>query len=370
MRALSLRRSLRDLADLVTLMRWLGPWAGEARPDRVDRETREIPGLGRAYLYAPRDRAPAGAYLIAPGLHYAGPDDPRLDRFCRVLAAAGLLVHAPFLPDFLRLTLAPSVTSHLGLAFDDLEPLAAAQGLPRPAVFSISFGALPAIALCARASHRDRVGALVVFGGFADFAATVRFAVSGVTQRRGARIELTRDPLNSPAVFINLLPHLDVRGDRAALAAAWRAMVERTWGRVELKQPGARDGIAHAIARDLAPELRDLFLIGCGLAPGMSEMVDRALDTAGDAYAFFDPRPHLPGVRAPVFVLHGRDDDVIPWFEAEKIEAALSPGHPRRVHVTGMASHTGVGMPRPAELVRELVTLLSTVEAIGSAPRG
>ena len=36
--------------------------------------------------------------LIAPGLHYAGADDPRLDRFCRILAAAGHRVIAPFIP--------------------------------------------------------------------------------------------------------------------------------------------------------------------------------------------------------------------------------------------------------------------------------
>ena len=360
---------LRDLADLATLMRWLGPWAGNATPSRVDRVTRPIEGLGRAYLYAPRDRAPRGAYVVAPGLHYAGPDDPRLDRFCRVLAAAGILVHAPFLPDFLRLTLAPSVTDHLALAFDDLEPLTRARDLPPPAVFSISFGALPAIALAARATHRDRVGALVVFGGFADFDATVRFAVSGVAERGGEKLTLTRDPLNSPAVFINLLPHLDVPGDRDALAAAWRTMVLRTWGRMELKQPGARDPIAHEIARDLAPDQRPLFLTGCGLGEAMIDLVNRALAAAGDGYAFFDPRPHLPFVRAPVYVLHGRDDDVIPWFEAEKIDACLAPGHPRRVHVTGMASHTGVGMVRPGEMARELYTLLATVEAIGAAPR-
>jgi pimeloyl-ACP methyl ester carboxylesterase len=138
---------------------------------------------------------------------------------------------------------------------------------------------------------------------------------------------------------------------------------------MELKKPGARDPIAHAIARDLAPELRELFLLGCGLRPGAPELVDTTLRAAGDAYDFFDPRPHLGRVRAPVFVLHGRDDDVIPWFEAEKIRAALPPGHPHRVLITGMAAHTGVAMPRPAELARELYTLLATVETIRSAPR-
>lgn len=359
----------RDAIDLVTLLRWLGPWARDGVPASVDRETRSAPGLRKAYLYSPRGRAPAGAYLVAPGLHYLGPDDPRLDRFCRVLAASGLVVLAPFLPAYLRLRLEPETTDHLAAAFDLLEPIAAEHRLPPPALFSISFGSMPAIELCARATHRDRVGALVVFGGFADFHATVRFAITGVAEHQGRRVELARDPLNSPAVFLNLLEHLELDGDRSALEAAWYAMVERTWGRMELKAPGARDPFAAAIAAGLPAELRELFLVGCGLGPGARGRLEAGLEAAGDRFAFFDPRPHLARVRAPVSLLHGKDDDVIPWFEAEKIRNALPPGHPHRILITGMASHTGVGMPAPRELARELVTMLATAREIGQAPR-
>ena len=208
----------------------------------------------------------------------------------------------------------------------------------------------------------------MVFGGFADFRATVRFALTGVTERAGERLELPRDPLNSPAVFLNLLPHLDVDGDRAALEAAWMAMVERTWGRMELKEPGKRDPHAHAIAATLPAELREIFLVGCGLRPGAVDRLDEGLRRSGEAFAFFDPRLHLGGVRAPVFVIHGRDDDVIPWFEAEKIRDGLPAGQPRRFLVTGMASHTGTRAPAGA-LVRELGLLVQTVRAIHDAPR-
>src|SRR6185369_2078976 len=142
--------------DLAALLRWLGPWAGDATPPGVTRTTRAPRGLEKAYLYAPRGRAPAGAYLVAPGLHFLGPDDPRLDRFCRALAASGLLVLAPFLPDFLRLELSPRTEDHLTAAFDALEREAAVHRIGRPAVFTISFGSMPGLALAARPSHRDR----------------------------------------------------------------------------------------------------------------------------------------------------------------------------------------------------------------------
>jgi len=356
----------RELADLVTLCRWLGPWADGAAAPGVSRAVRTPERLGKAYLYAPRDRTPAGAYLIAPGLHHQGPDDPRLDRFCRALAASGILVLAPFLPDFLRLRLAPGTADHLAAAFDDLERVATSHGLGRPAVFSISFGSMPAVALAARDTHRDRLGALVIFGGFADFQATMRFALSGVAERGGERVSLPRDTLNSPAVFLNLLPHLEVQGDRVALEAAWYRMVEQTWGRMELKAPGKPH--AHAIAATLAPELQERFLMGCGLHPGGLERVDEVLGRRGDAFSFFDPRLHLARLRAPVYLVHGRDDDVIPWFEAEKIRDALPRDLLQRFLITGMASHTGTTMPAGA-MARELLTLVRTVRAIHDAPR-
>jgi len=37
-----------------------------------------------------------------------------------------------------------------------------------------------------------------------------------------------------------------------------------------------------------------------------------------------------------VVIVHGRDDDVIPFLEAEKLRAALPPGHPHRVFLTGL----------------------------------
>jgi pimeloyl-ACP methyl ester carboxylesterase len=361
---------LRDVADLLALFRWLGPWANGVTPRAVTRAVRSSSAHDKAYLYAPEGRAPRGAYLVAPGLHYQGPDDPRLDRFCRVLAASGLLVLAPFLPEFLRLRLAPSTADDLAAAFDDLERAALPYALPPPAIFSISFGSMPGIEVAARASHRDRVGTLVVFGGFADFEATVRFAVTGVTEHRGRRYELPRDPLNGPAVFANMLPFIDVPGDRAALEAAWMEMAVATWGRKELKAPGARDPFAHAIATKLPPELRTLFLMGCHLAPGAADKLEEGFAGAGDAFTFFDPRPHLANVRAPVVVIHGRDDDVIPWFESEKIVTALPPEHPRRLIVTGMASHTGALLPPPRELAQEVTALLATVTSIHQAPRG
>lgn len=362
------------------LARWLGPWAGESIPPAIDRSEVAIrrpassggglPTPFRAYLYAPR--RPTAALVVAPGLHFAGPDDPRLDRFCRVLAAAGHLVLCPFLPSFTSLLVEEATTDDLAAAFDELEQRASAAGLPRPAIVSISFGALPTAALCARPSHRRRVGGWLSFGGYCDFGSTIRFALSGRVVEPDRVLELPHDPLNAPVVILNVLPflgeHLGDDVDRSRLAGALREVAYRTWGKMELKVPGARDSMVLAVADTLPARERELCLIASGIQPGGLELLEAGLARAGDAFGFADPRPHLRSVEVPVAVVHGRDDDVIPWVEAEKLVAALPPGQ-GRLHLTGLYGHTGSLLPHPRDALREVRTLAAILLDLASAPR-
>ena len=70
---------------MLTLARWLGPWADSTKAPEISTDEAFVGDI-RVRLYHPR-KTPRATYLIAPGLHYAGPDDPRMDRFCRILAA-------------------------------------------------------------------------------------------------------------------------------------------------------------------------------------------------------------------------------------------------------------------------------------------
>lgn len=377
------------VGPLLSLLRWLGPWTAERSvPPGVRRtswilrdgplaghrahvagETRhpDQPARLEAYEYHPRGK-PVGSYLIAPGLHFLGPDDPRLDRFCRVLAAAGFHVVAPFLPAYVDLRVHPS-------APDDLEIVARALGDRLlsgrlPTLFSISFGSWPAFEVAARLG--DAVDGVITFGGYADFDAAVRFSVDGIMRSPQGDVELARDPLNSPALFLNILPYLEHGpGSTADLESAWRRMVYRTWGRMELKQPGRLEPFARELAPEVPERHRDLFLIGCGVIPGAAELVEAGLGRARDALLFANPGLALRRLTCPVVICHGRDDDVIPYGEADKLARVLAPRVPTRMHLTGLYGHTGAGRPDAREAAREAAALLSIARAMahGSALR-
>ena len=329
----------RDLAvGMLKLARWLGPWADATAAPRVD--TREdAVGDIRVRLYGG-----GKPYLVAPGLHYQGPDDPRLDRFCRVLAGGGHLVIAPFIPDYLALVPTRRAIDDFARVFD-----ARRRWTDRkPAVFSISFGSLLAFALAAdRAGELD---GLTVFGGYADFHDTMRYCLTGDR----------RDPLNQSVVLINLLPHMDLSArDQADLAAAWRRFVERSWGRPEMK---ARDRYA-ALADELAPgvpeAVRARFVHGVtGETWSLAEPALRRYDAAQ-----LDPAPYLPRVRGRVDLVHGTDDDVIPYAHSNRLAAALTAADVR-VHLTGLYGHTGVSRPTLRAAARELVTMVRILSVL------
>jgi len=358
-----------QLRTLRRLARWLGPWASPtAVPPDIDREeVTASKALGvEAWVYRRRDRDIVGSVLLVPGLHFLGPRDVRLDRFARVLAHAGFLVLTPFLPSYLRLVVKPSVLDETEAALDALLAHPERPSGQAPGMMSISFGSMPALRVAAR--RGDDLANVLIFGGFADFRRTLRFALRGEGER-------ANDPLNAPAVVTNLLPFLDAAdgiegdADRERVAQRMLAYCARTWGRPEMKVERAYVAVAEAEAGELeAGPLRTLFLRACRVEPGIEEIIERALVRAGDHFDWIDPRPHFGKIARPVTLVHGVTDDVIPFEEGRALLEALSPHTRTRLLLTGLYGHThvdGVGHG-PRELAGELVAMARILRAMAS----
>lgn len=362
---MSLRRS-------AVLARWLGPWARPtAVPSGVTRRSvailpeapgdREIEGL----FYLPANGRPRGAYLIAPGLHYLGPADPRLDRLCRVFATSGLAVFCPFLPDHRALRVTPRSPGDLERAFDTMLRQPEIPAGTRPAVFSISFGSLPALRLAAGSRCGPRVRELVIFGGYADFIETIRYSLTGLID---GEVRGRPDPLNKPVVFINTVHAMPgAPADPSPLLDAWLRFCTDTWGRPEMKTGGWKD-VAERLCAELPADMRPLFRVGVGLDEGAREVGEAALACLDTA--FCDPsRGGLEGIRCPVHIVHGADDDVIPPNQLGKLAAALPKHAPVTTYLTGLYGHADhAGLPGPRALARELSTMVRMVRMLARAP--
>jgi pimeloyl-ACP methyl ester carboxylesterase len=308
--------------------------------------------------------------MIVQGMHFHGPADPRFDRFSRILAAAGLLVAAPFLPDYVALLAREGVIHDAARAFGALRRLEALPPDILPGIFSISFGSLPALRVASMPEHAASVGGIVAFGGYADWAETAEFCMTGeIAGERHAPF----DPLDQPVVFMNLIEDIDgAPADPSRLLDAWREYVRATWGRPAMKTPAGYEPVARRITETLPEDLRHLFLQGCRVEDGGLDLARQALADGAERLKVLDARPFLSGLRCPVYLVHGIDDDVVPYTQMDALRAAMPPQVKVETHLTGLYGHTAkVGIldlfRRIPAAAGELHTMLCMMRAIVAA---
>ncbi len=326
---------------------WLGPKNGQTAPvRRTSIDISAAPGQRpmRAVLFE-SESASDGVVLVLPGLHYLGPSDPRVDRFCAALATTGNRVLCPHLPDFTEMIVRPSLIDDAERALDTLLEL---SGREKIALFSISFGALPGMGLAAR--RPESITEYVMFGGYSRIENTLRFALRGVPGR-------PHDPLNAAAVFLNFLHLIDCE-DPEKLAAGWRRFIESTWGRPHLKDPSQYLPIAQECAEHVAAQDRRIFLRGVRAVPGAEDWLDELFSLKSD-FSDINPIEFAPDIRSRVVLVHGLDDDVIPPSESERLAAAI-PG--AELRLTGLFDHSAGG--GPLTLVRGLARELRVTGAM------
>ena len=335
------------------LARWLGPWMDQTRCPPAHWERVSV-GETYAHVCLPKGRRARGSLLLVPGFHYDGPDDARMQRLAAVLANAGLMVYALSLRGFRALRLQPDLMTDTSAAFEALlaDPRRPSR---RPGIMSISFGSLPALLTAAK--FPTQVGGVLTFGGFADWAETIRFNLEGAPGR-------AHDPLNRPAIFLNLLDHMPPPANRAALEAAWRGFIVATWGRPEMRTVARREAVADAHLDEVDPTDRGLFLAGCGLTGGGTAQALAAI-ARGD-WGWIDPRPHLGAIRGPLFFVHGADDDVVSVEQAALLLESCRLDQDARALITGVYAHANHAEDRPTRRGRlaEARTMWSILDGV------
>jgi pimeloyl-ACP methyl ester carboxylesterase len=206
-------------------------------------------------------------------------------------------------------------------------------------VFSISFGSLLALRAAAADGERRRIGRLLMFGGYRDWRAAMRFCATG--ELDGVRVG-AHDPLNFPVLMMHVLEVVcpQEEGQRV-LTQAWGRYVRATWGRPVMKAGGWR-AVAQAVGEEVPSRWRDLFWMGCGLTPGGVALLEDAMTRAPWLEAL-DPTPYLAQVRCPVTLVHGAGDDVVPSRSLWALRDALAPHTQVEALLTGSYGHTGWG---------------------------
>jgi dienelactone hydrolase len=334
-----------------------GWWADPlARWQTAPFTTRDLSIAGRGGVMRARSYHPphvrARTVLLTGGVHAKGIDEPRLVKLAGDLAAGGTPVVTAEVPDLLRYRITPSLTD----AIEDAAVWIASQPAFAPdgriGVFGISFAGGLSISAAGRPRLRNHVTDVVAFGGHGDLARVVKYLCTG-RQADGAY----RKPHDYGIVvaLINmadrLVPPDQVEPLRAAivsfLTASHLDMVDKPAAQIEFERARILQQALPEPAATLMSlvNTRNVQTLGARLLPHS--------DAFGNDPAL---SPEVaPSVTAPVFLIHGADDNVVPAVESERLARALAGRVPVHLLVTPLITHAEVDRGATASDVWNLV---------------
>jgi hypothetical protein len=337
--------------------------AAELTTGAFDERQLSVPWRGGelpARLYVPRGSF-ARAVLLVPGVHAGGIAEPRLMQFARDLASMQHAVLTVELPDLAHYSITPATTDMIEDAARWLseQPHLARDG--RVGMMGISFAGGLSIVASSRPSIRDRVAFVMSFGGHGDLPRTMRYLCTG-EQPDGTRL-----PPHDYGVAIILLgiagrvvPAGQVPPLREAILAFLDAshldMVDKPAAATAFARARALAASLHEPAKTMMGYVNDrnVAMLGPLLLPHLGEL-------GGDP-ALSPARATAPA--APVYLLHGTGDNVIPAVESVLLAQELqSRGVTVRQLTTPLVTHAEVDGASSVSAIWDLVTFWADVLA-------
>ncbi|HCV12175.1 MAG TPA: alpha/beta hydrolase [Candidatus Accumulibacter sp.] len=276
----------------------------------------------RADLYLPVPfeactvRCARAALVAVPGAVPLAKDDPRFIAFATTLARAGFAVLAPEMPGFRQMRVRPSDAREIADAFGYLadRPELATDG--RAGMFAFSYAVGPALLAALEADIRERVRFVVGLGGYHDLPRAMRFFTTGWFEHEGRWRHITPDDTGRMVLVHASLDYLADTSDG-----------ERFERMVALRGRDPEADLA-ALAAGLSAQGKAVYALAVNSDPARFPELLAGLPEAMRAdmerlnLAHHDLKP----LQARLLLVHGRNDNLIPYPESLALSAAVSEG--------------------------------------------
>jgi pimeloyl-ACP methyl ester carboxylesterase len=279
-----------------------------------------------ADLYQPGETALA-AVLLMPGIDPAGKDDPRLVAFATTLARARFNVLVPDLASLRELRVNTGNIREVADVFSWLvvQPLLAPAG--RTGIIAFSYGAGPVILAAMEPALRKRVRFIMTVGAYYDLRQVLTFFTTGWFRAKGTWHHRTPNAFGKWVFVLSNVERLPDPSDRRIL---------RTMARRKLRNLG---GGVEDLAAKLSPSGRAVydFIVNKELsqAPRLIAGLPESIKKEIRALNLADKDLHR--LRARLILVHGYDDDIIPYSQSIELAHAVSPGQARLFLANGLA---------------------------------
>lgn len=261
-------------------------------------------------------RCPRAAIVAVPGAVPRAGDDPRFVAFVTTLARAGFAVLAPEMSGFRQLRVRPSDAREIADAFSYLvgRPELAPDG--RAGMFAFSYAVGPALLAALQDDIREQARFVVGLGGYHDLPRAMRFFTTGWFEHEGQWRQITPDDTGRMVLVHASLDYLADAGDG-----------ERFERMVALRGRDPQADLA-PLAAGLSAQGKAVYALAVNPDPARFPQLLAALPVAmrADMERLNLARHDLKPLRARLMLVHGRNDNLIPWPESLALAAAAPEG--------------------------------------------
>jgi dienelactone hydrolase len=319
-------------------------------------------GAAPARFYRP-DGTISRTVLLVPGIHSMGIDEPRLTGLARDLAGSGIGVMTMALPDLQRYEITPRSTDVIEDAVTNLSSRNELAPDGRIGMVGISFAGGMSIVAAGRPSIRDRVAFALSFGGHGDLPRVIRYLCTGDAPHVG---DVAIHPPHDYGVAVVLYGMADsvVPPDQvAALREGIRTfLLASQLTLVSQEQANATFAKAREMVKSLPePSATYLTYVNDRNVKALGPiLVPHITDATANPAVSPERAPNAPA--APVYLLHGAEDTVIPAVESVLLGNYLEEKHANvRVLLSRLITHAEVDKSAAASETLKLVTFWGSV---------
>jgi dienelactone hydrolase len=317
-----------------------------------------------AQFYRP-DGGFSRTVLLLPGIHSMGIDEPRLTALAKDLAGSGVMVMTMALPDLQRYQITPQSTDVIEDAVSWMSRRSDLAPDGRIGLIGISFAGGLSIVAAGRPSIRDKLAFVLSFGGHADLPRVMRYLATGEeTQVPGVQNQPPHD--YGVAVILygladqGIVPAGQVvplrKGVETFLLASQLTLRDMNQANAEFQH--ARD-YATTLPEPAATYMtyvndRNVKKLGPALVPYLGAL-------GADSPALSADRAPFPPT-APVFLLHGSGDTVIPAAESVQLADYLrTKGADVHLLLSELITHAEIDRTAAATETFKLVSFWANV---------
>lgn len=297
----------------------LSALAGGHLPENYVRRSVDFDGQAgprQGDLYRPLGAQPQAALMILPGASPQGRDDPRIVAFAAQWANSGFLVLVPEIANLRQLQVAAS--DALAMA-DSLRYLAERIGPEKPlGAFGLSYAVGPLMIALLQPDLAERVDFAVALGGYYSSRAVTTYVTTGAFRAPGRERWQRREP-DGFGAWIFAYSNAGRLNDPED---AWR--LRRI---AELKLDDRSADIA-SLREEMGPEGQSILVFLENRDPDAVVALEALLpDQIRSEMQALDLKSFdLAGPGPRLFLVHGKQDQVIPYTESIALAEAVNRG--------------------------------------------